>query len=122
MFQHGVKWPFIQTAQGQFTKKIYHLEHKVPFLIKALAPKGSLQLHENAWNSHPEYCRTVITNPGYMKENFTLKIETLCVDGDNGKLENAHQLPKDLLAKRKVVLVDVGGDKVARDGFEKIVG
>ncbi len=112
---------FARMLQGQYTKKIYHLENKVPAFIKLIAPKGSLQLHEEAWNSHPEYCRTVITNPGYMKEAFVIKIETLCVDGDRGKLENAHQLSEDKLAKRKVVLVDIGSDQVQADGFEKKV-
>jgi hypothetical protein len=48
-------------------------------------------LHEVAWNAHPVYCRTVITNPGYMKDNFTLKIETMCLP-DRGDSENAHEL------------------------------
>ncbi|KAM8854567.1 phosphatidylinositol transfer protein alpha isoform-like [Synchiropus picturatus] len=43
--------------KGQFTHKIYHLSSKVPRLIKALAPKGSLEVHEKAWNAYP-YCKT----------------------------------------------------------------
>ncbi len=82
----------------------------MPTIIKYLAPRGSLQLHEEAWNAHPDYCRTVITNPGYMKKNFELRIETLCVDGDRGHLENAHLLNQDKLNKRKVVVVDVAND------------
>ena len=108
-------------SQGQYTKKIYHLENKVPSIVKYIAPKGSLQLHEEAWNSHPEYCRTVITNPGYMKDNFLLKIETLCVEGDRGNLDNAHGLPPELLAKRKVVKVDIASNQVKNDGFESKV-
>ncbi len=109
----------ILSVQGQYTKKIYHLENKVPSIIKYIAPKGSLQLHEEAWNSHPEYCRTIITNPGYMKDAFFIKIETLCVEGDRGRLENAHGLTQEQLAKRKVVLVDIGSNQVQPDGFEK---
>ena len=31
-----------------------------------VAPKGSLEIHEEAWNAYP-YCKTVLSNPGYMK-------------------------------------------------------
>lgn len=33
---------------------------KVPALIRLLAPEGSLEVHEEAWNAYP-YCKTVIT-------------------------------------------------------------
>lgn len=33
---------------------------KVPSFIRMLAPKGSMEIHEEAWNAYP-YCRTVIT-------------------------------------------------------------
>lgn len=47
-------------SSGQYTYKIYHLASKVPAFIRLLAPKGSLEIHEEAWNAYP-YCRTVIT-------------------------------------------------------------
>lgn len=47
-------------SSGQYTYKIYHLASKVPAMIRLLAPKGSLEIHEEAWNAYP-YCRTVIT-------------------------------------------------------------
>ena len=99
-----------QFKKGQYTKKIYHLETKVPGVVKAIAPSGSLQLLEEAWNAHPHYCKTVITNPGYMKSNFALKIETFCAENDRGDLENAHQLSKEQLAVRKVIKIDIGND------------
>lgn len=49
-----------QYSSGQYTYKIYHLASKVPTFIRLLAPKGSLEIHEEAWNAYP-YCRTVIT-------------------------------------------------------------
>lgn len=49
-----------QYSSGQYTYKIYHLASKVPAFIRLLAPKGSLEIHEEAWNAYP-YCRTVIT-------------------------------------------------------------
>lgn len=45
---------------GQYTYKIYHLASKVPPFIRLMAPKGSLEIHEEAWNAYP-YCRTIIT-------------------------------------------------------------
>ena len=32
---------------------------KVPGLIRKIAPKGSMEIHEEAWNAYP-YCKTVI--------------------------------------------------------------
>lgn len=49
---------------GQYTYKIYHLASKVPAFIRLLAPKGSLEIHEEAWNAYP-YCKTVITVSGF---------------------------------------------------------
>ena len=53
-------------SKGQYTHKIYHLASKVPGWFKMVAPTGSLEIHEEAWNAYP-YCRTVLSNPGYMK-------------------------------------------------------
>ena len=39
---------------------------QVPGWIKMIAPTGSLEIHEEAWNAYP-YCKTVLSNPGYMK-------------------------------------------------------
>ena len=69
--------------------------------LRYLAPAGSLKLTEKAWNCS-EYCRTVITNPGYMKENFLLKIETMCVENDRGDRENVHELSAEQLKVRRV--------------------
>ena len=48
---------------GQYTYKIYHLASKVPSFVRMIAPKGSLEIHEEAWNAYP-YCKTVLSNPG----------------------------------------------------------
>ena len=34
-----------------------------------VAPKGSLEVVEEAWNCYP-HCKTVISNPAYMKDKF----------------------------------------------------
>ncbi|XP_045469293.1 phosphatidylinositol transfer protein alpha isoform isoform X1 [Harmonia axyridis] len=102
---------------GQYTYKIYHLTSKVPAFIRLLAPKGSLEVHEEAWNAYP-YCRTVITNPGYMKDNFVICIETMHV-GDSGNSENVHQLSNDKLKQREVVFVDIANDTVPSSDYKK---
>lgn len=98
-------------SSGQYTYKIYHLASKVPAFIRILLPKNSLEIHEEAWNAYP-YCKTVISvsilqifgsitlfiafvvilfivlqNPGYMKENFIIVIESYHI-GDVGDQEN----------------------------------
>lgn len=93
---------------GQYTRKLFHLSSKVPGYVRILAPKGSLEVEERAWNAYP-YCRTIIENPMYMKENFQLKIESMYVQ-DKIDEENIHQLPPELLEQRKVVYIDIVND------------
>lgn len=95
-------------SSGQYTYKIYHLASKVPAFIRLLAPKGSLEVHEEAWNAYP-YCRTVLTNPGYMKENFVICIESLHLP-DAGDQQNVHELPPEKLKNREVVNIDIAND------------
>ncbi|XP_017301021.2 phosphatidylinositol transfer protein alpha isoform [Diaphorina citri] len=104
-------------TKGQYTKKIYHLQSKVPSLIKMIAPKGSLEIHEEAWNAYP-YCKTVITNPGYMKENFFITIESYHI-ADAGQQENVHDLPADKLKVREVVHIDIGNDPVSAGDYKE---
>ena len=46
-----------------------------------------MSVHEEAWNAYP-YCKTVITNPGYLKDDFKIVFETLHVDNDAGFTDN----------------------------------
>ncbi len=50
---------FKNYTDGQYTHKIYKLQSKVPRWIRSVAPKGSLEMHEEAWNAYP-FCRTII--------------------------------------------------------------
>ncbi len=50
---------FANHTNGQYTHKIYKLQSKVPWWIRKLAPKGTLEMHEEAWNAYP-FCKTVI--------------------------------------------------------------
>ncbi|KAF7259284.1 hypothetical protein EG68_03083 [Paragonimus skrjabini miyazakii] len=94
--------------QGQYTHKRFHLSNKVPLFVRLLAPRGSLEVDERAWNAYP-YCRTIIENPKYMSDKFFLKIESIYVQ-DNVNEENIHQLPPDLLSQREVVYIDIAND------------
>jgi len=101
---------------GQYTYKIYHLQSKVPGWIKMVAPKGSLEIHEEAWNAYP-YCKTVLSNPGYMKDNFYIVVETYHLP-DRGNQDNVHELQDKKLKKRSVVHIDIANDPVASADFK----
>lgn len=103
-------------TKGQYTKKIYHLASKVPTVVKWIAPKGSLEINEEAWNAYP-YCKTVLTNPGYMKNNFIIKVETYHI-ADRGESENVHELTPEQLAMRKVVHIDIANDNVLASDYK----
>ena len=93
-------------SSGQYTHKIYHIEHKVPRFIRFIAPKGSLDIEEEAWDGFP-YCKTVLTNPAYMKDNFLLSITSKHIENDRGGLENVHDLTPEQLANREVIIIDL---------------
>lgn len=97
-------------TRGQYTHKKYHLQSKVPAWVRALAPKGSLEMEEKAWNAYP-YCRTVISNPDYMKDGFYIIIESFHAQ-DRGEQENVHQLTPEELAVREVHRIDIVNSKV----------
>lgn len=99
---------FQNYTDGQYTHKIYKLESKVPWWIKKLVPKGSLEMHEEAWNAYP-YCRTIINNPSYMKDNFFIKIESFH-SADKGTLDNPFDLKPSDLKKREVIYIDIAND------------
>ncbi|XP_019950382.1 phosphatidylinositol transfer protein alpha isoform-like [Paralichthys olivaceus] len=90
--------------KGQYTHKIYYLQSKVPAIIRTLAPTGSLEVHEEAWNAYP-YCKTVLTNP-WMKEKFLIKIETWHKP-DMGDQENVHGASPE----REIVDIDIADRK-----------
>ena len=98
-------------SEGQYTKKIYHLASKIPFLVRYLMPTGSQEIHEESWNAYP-YCKTVLTNPGYMKENFIIKIESFYKPG-NGEENNVHELSPEVLSQVEVIPIDIANDPVS---------
>ncbi|XP_076819084.1 phosphatidylinositol transfer protein alpha isoform-like [Clavelina lepadiformis] len=101
--------------RGQYTKKLYHLESRVPAFVRLLAPKGSLSALEEAWNAYPK-CRTEITNPGYMKDNFRVTLQTLHLP-DLGTSENVHKLPPNEWKKTEVIKIDIVNDHISRGDY-----
>ncbi|CAH8570523.1 unnamed protein product [Schistosoma margrebowiei] len=71
-------------SSGQYTHKRFYLARKVPGYVRLLAPKGSLEIDEKAWNAYP-YCRTVL---------------------------QIHNLPPKLLAQREVIYIDIVNDQL----------
>lgn len=108
---------FKNYTDGQYTHKLYKLQSKVPWWIRKLAPKNSLEIHEKAWNAYP-FCKTVVSNPDYMEDKFHIDITSLHV-ADNGTSENVFELPPEKLAKREVVYIDIVNDPVASADYSE---
>jgi len=100
-----------ENGKGQYTEKIFRMESKLPKWFKAIIgdknAKNMSYFEEKAWNAYP-YCKTVITNPKYMKENMEIKLETW--HKPELDMENVHGLPADTWKKTEVVTVDIAQD------------
>ncbi|KAJ1963014.1 hypothetical protein GGI12_002301 [Dipsacomyces acuminosporus] len=106
-----------EMGKGQYTYKIYHLADRMPVIIRAVAPKGALELHEEAWNGYP-HCKTVLTSP-WMGKNFQLVTESMHL-ADRGDTENALNADQSVLVQRKVDYVDVTDDKsISSSSYKK---
>ena len=60
--------------------------------------KNACQLHEESWVSFP-FCKTVLTNPTYMGEDFKVTIESYHLDNDRGDTRGLLGYPKDVSVK-----------------------
>jgi len=101
--------------KGQYTYKVYHLASRVPAFIKMVAPAGSLEIYEEAWNAFP-YCKTVLTN-GYMKDSFHITIKTWHLP-DAGTTVNPHKLPPNEWRKVTPVKIDIANDAVSSGDYK----
>ena len=103
---------------GQYTKKFFHVQSRVPKFIKMLMPKGSMILLEESWNAYP-HCKTVISNPGYMGENFEICIDSLHLP-DLGESENVHKLSHKDWMNTEVIRLDFANDPcIAASDYKK---
>eukprot|EP00112_Aurelia_sp_Birch-Aquarium-sp1_P016917 Seg3875.3 transcript_id=Seg3875.3/GoldUCD/mRNA.D3Y31 product="Phosphatidylinositol transfer protein alpha isoform" protein_id=Seg3875.3/GoldUCD/D3Y31 len=107
-------------GKGQYTHKVIHLQSKVPSFIRVIAPKGSLEIHEKAWNAYP-YCKTEYSNPDYMKEGFKIEIITWHKEERVSKSDNTnkhHTLTDGELEKRTVEFIDIVNDPVSPSDYK----
>uniref|UniRef100_A0A158PBW3 Phosphatidylinositol transfer protein n=1 Tax=Angiostrongylus cantonensis TaxID=6313 RepID=A0A158PBW3_ANGCA len=93
-----------KSLSGLYSYKIYRLKSRAPWALQKLLPDEAFEIHEESWNAFP-YCRTVLSNPGYMRENFTLVIESTHLQ-DNGNSENPLNAPE----IREIVYLDICDD------------
>ena len=55
---------------------------------------------------------------GFMKQGFMIKIETFHV-ADRGEKTNVHGLPKELLQRREVVVIDIAHDPIQFSDYKE---
>uniref|UniRef100_A0A1I7WNC4 Phosphatidylinositol transfer protein n=1 Tax=Heterorhabditis bacteriophora TaxID=37862 RepID=A0A1I7WNC4_HETBA len=95
-----------RTVSGIYTHNIYRLRSKAPWALQKTLPAEAFEVHEESWNAYP-YCKTIITNPGYMKNDFYIIIESMHL-ADNGRSENVLNAPK----KREIMVLDICDDRL----------
>eukprot|EP00286_Rhodomonas_abbreviata_P008338 CAMPEP_0181319650 /NCGR_PEP_ID=MMETSP1101-20121128/17691_1 /TAXON_ID=46948 /ORGANISM="Rhodomonas abbreviata, Strain Caron Lab Isolate" /LENGTH=282 /DNA_ID=CAMNT_0023427277 /DNA_START=71 /DNA_END=919 /DNA_ORIENTATION=- len=88
---------------GQYTRKYFHIQKRVPGWLRPFLPKSSNAIHEESWNCYP-YTHTVVTFPMFTK--FKITIRTWHCD-DKGEQENVHKLDQKTLKQRQVEVVDI---------------
>ncbi len=104
----------INEGKGQFTRKLYHLQSKVPPIVRKIAPKDALKLEEQSWNTFPT-SETIISNPSFMKDKFEIRVKSIAIGDDRGDLENVFSLDKDDLKDREIVDIDFATHEVDED-------
>ena len=62
------------------TYKVYQIKHRIPIFIRTVLKPfvgndENYELHEECEEEFP-YCKTVLKNPAYLKENFIVEIES----------------------------------------------
>ena len=110
----------VHGGKGQYTHKVIHLSSKIPSFIRLLAPKGLVEIKEESWNAYP-YCRTVYTNPSYMKDTFSIEIITWHKEERVSKSDNTnkhHTLTDSELEKRTVDFIDIVNDPVSSSDYK----
>jgi len=90
-------------------KKTYHVGSSLPSFFTMIMPTKALDVYEDAWSAYP-YCKTVITCP-LLGERFNMTVMSMYKDNDDGNSHNVLNLSKDMLAKRKIVHLDIANDE-----------
>lgn len=96
----------INSKSGQFTRKVYYLESKLPWFLRKVMPKDLCMINEHSWNMYPTV-KTVITND-YFKNSFRIQLDTITKECKNGIADdNVHNLTSEQLEKREVIELDI---------------
>ena len=102
--------PFVDgDVTGQYTHKVYHVDSRLPPVVRLIAPKRLTSLRELAWNSYPN-CRTVLTNE-YLGDKFEICVESRHL-ADAGTTSGALGASG---SRAEVVHIDVVNDGEAPD-------
>ena len=75
-------------------------------LFSPIMGEDGYNFHEEAWNAYP-YCKTVITNPGYMKDSFKVVLESMHLQGP-GDSTNALDKTDQELSQIPNEVLDIG--------------
>eukprot|EP01029_Cantina_marsupialis_P014733 TRINITY_DN3232_c0_g1_i1.p1 TRINITY_DN3232_c0_g1~~TRINITY_DN3232_c0_g1_i1.p1 ORF type:complete len:286 (-),score=67.14 TRINITY_DN3232_c0_g1_i1:141-998(-) len=107
----------IPKTKGQYTLKKYHIASKIPGVVRAMLPKSSMFLYEEAFNAYP-HCKTILTNGYLLPKKFKIIVESihLC---DDGHTENVFNLPDDILKKRKVEFLDIRNNPEKKEEYKE---
>ena len=87
-------------------------------LFSPIMGEEGYNFHEEAWNAYP-YCKTVITNPGFMKDDFKVVLESMHLQdpGDNpNSLEKTKQELTQIPNEARGVTFEYGGLFMMRFG------
>eukprot|EP00467_Chlorarachnion_reptans_P001871 CAMPEP_0114503098 /NCGR_PEP_ID=MMETSP0109-20121206/9463_1 /TAXON_ID=29199 /ORGANISM="Chlorarachnion reptans, Strain CCCM449" /LENGTH=532 /DNA_ID=CAMNT_0001681097 /DNA_START=27 /DNA_END=1622 /DNA_ORIENTATION=- len=92
--------------KGNYTHKVFHVSQRIPDWIKSVVPmlRGAT-LEEESWNAFP-FCRTAYSCK-LLGEIFKMEVLSMHIDDDTGDVENALNLPEDLLAIRQVRRINI---------------
>ena len=82
--------PMRTGEHGLHTKRVCSNDNRTPGFIKAIAPAGSLDMHEETWLCSDHH-KSVLTN-GYLKDKLSINVTTK-FQPDTGNTKNIHNLP-----------------------------
>eukprot|EP00824_Muranothrix_gubernata_P010741 TRINITY_DN23848_c0_g1_i1.p2 TRINITY_DN23848_c0_g1~~TRINITY_DN23848_c0_g1_i1.p2 ORF type:complete len:344 (-),score=86.63 TRINITY_DN23848_c0_g1_i1:1098-2129(-) len=102
-------------SKGQYTHKVLHIGSHLPKWIQKLIPKSLCRFVEESWNAYP-FSQTEY-KCAFFGEKFTLRNTT--IHSANGEEANIHNLPKDLLKKRVIDVMNIATDRVEKKDYRK---
>ena len=96
---------------AEYKKIVVRNDARVPSFVRHLAPAGSLDVHQEVWDSYPKF--KVLIKSGYPNKRFHISMKMICVPEDSGSKENIHNEPD--YDKIEKVVIDIANDPVNKD-------